>query len=56
MLCIKNDKVYALAQLVSDKEFPEIRIVKNKRLGNWNYTVCSIWNKSLKLNNNFAQA
>ncbi|MDR1889668.1 MAG: ISAzo13 family transposase, partial [Zoogloeaceae bacterium] len=39
VLCVKDDKVYALAQSISDEEFTGINIVKNKSLGDWNYTI-----------------
>jgi hypothetical protein len=39
VVCIKDDKIYALAQSISDEEFAGINIVKDKSLGDWNYTI-----------------
>jgi hypothetical protein len=36
---MKDDKIYELSQSISDEEFERINIVKDKNLGNWNYTI-----------------
>ena len=39
IVCIKDERHYALGTSVTDEEFAAINMVRDKTLGNWNYAI-----------------
>ena len=39
IICVKDERHYALGTAVTDEEFAAISIVREETLGNWNYTI-----------------